>query len=309
MPDDLDLNVVRGLRADVPEMSEQAFEDGRAQLVAATEGKGVVPLPRRPPRKQSFRGRLLPVAAAATVAIAGAGVAAVTLAGDEGKAPVAGTAPESHVLPPLPAEPLNRAGELADRVRDIQLAPGQYLYLEKQEWDHGRKHDKPTRTWIPKDRSADWLAISPEGNEAHSAGGFGVGEFLPNQGNFERLPRDPKALYELLRHQVGSHEDPARTAFEQIVTLLSGAAPEPLRATLYRVLGYLPQLTVTPGAFTKDGRSAISIEMRWVDGHRSSTELLVDPDTGLVIGQHGRYETESTIRYAVVDRMGQVPPR
>ncbi|GAB3475799.1 CU044_5270 family protein [Amycolatopsis cihanbeyliensis] len=308
MPDDLDLNVVRSLRADVPEMSERAFAEGRAQLVAATGGKGVVP--RRQARRQPFRGRLLPVAAAATVAIAGAGVAAVSLTGDEAKAPVAETGPESRVLPPMPAEPLNRAGELADRVTDIPPQPGQYLYLEETGWISGEAPEEPTRTWVPKNRAAEWLRIIPSGDEIRAEGGFeSAGDvLLPSQSTFERLPRDPKALYEFLRREVRYRADQATAMFENIVRMLDGSTPAPLRAGLYRVLGHLPHVAIAPGAFTEDGRPAISVEMPWVDGRRS-TEALVAPDTGLVIGHRGQgKESEGTVRYAVVDRMGQVPP-
>lgn len=73
-------------------------------------------------------------------------------------------------LAPLPKTPQNSAGDLADVVEDVELLPGQVLYLAWQR-DNGAELEE---LWVPYDRGAEWLFRSTVDNQeqraAHAAG-------------------------------------------------------------------------------------------------------------------------------------------
>ena len=225
-------------------------------------------------------------------------------------------------LAPMPGAPLNSAGDLADVVEDVALRPGQVLYLAWQR-DDGSELEE---LWVPQDRGAEWLFRSTIGDAEERAAG---GEFrdsvffpplAPTRADLARLPREPAALYEMVRAKVVESQ-PGKaspdSAPQIAISLLTGLlypqvmAPAELRATVLRTLGYLPGVTVEPGARTADGRAAVGL--RW-DTTIERYALLVDPATGRVIGDRGTPlpgETGPTngrsAIESIVDRVGAKP--
>ncbi|MFB9904546.1 CU044_5270 family protein [Allokutzneria oryzae] len=150
--------------ADVPDMTESAFQSGRARLFAAMSESTTTPedeltitqdapavtteksAPSRKPR------RWLAAAAAVGVLTAG-GLLSQAIGFD--------SAGEAHAEA---VAKLNKAADLAAVNTDLQVGPGQYLYrallfdgistYSEGTASHGAGIQE---TWIPGDRGADWL--------------------------------------------------------------------------------------------------------------------------------------------------------
>jgi hypothetical protein len=98
------------------------------------------------------------------------------------------------------------------------------------------------------------------------------------------LPRDPRQLYDLLRHM------PIPVSISQkewvlnrvVATLVSGRAPADLRAALYRALALLPGLEVTEQVANLDGHQGTALGYT---EHGVRNDLIVDPATGQFIGE------------------------
>lgn len=98
------------------------------------------------------------------------------------------------------------------------------------------------------------------------------------------LPKDPKALYELLKKD-GTIQGNDRGETELLVqaqdALRSGMLPADTRATLYRALGNLKNLKITDKAANLDGQIGIAYSS---DDGSSREEIVIDPKTGAYIG-------------------------
>ncbi|MET9227639.1 CU044_5270 family protein [Lentzea sp. NPDC003310] len=123
---------------------------GKAALAAALEDRAAAPaVAERRPRR---RGRWL-AAAAAVVVLTGGGLAASTvdLTGVGGSSATA-------------AEELTKAADLADRVVDRPLAPGQFRYVRSRYEGISVESDATAvysdivqERWVPADRRDEWL--------------------------------------------------------------------------------------------------------------------------------------------------------
>jgi hypothetical protein len=351
--DDLDA-ALRTLRDDVPEMDEGAFAAGRARLHAAIDAQPVaadvadpvvlaLPADRRR-RSPPMRGAAPWVGVAATVAAVA--VAAVVLASSDsapggsgvGASPPSSASTPPTPLPPMPAAPLNPAGDLAAKVSDFGLQPGQVHYVRwassEAPSEYGPGGTVLDELWIPYDRNGEWLlrrtlSGQPAGpyqnGEKRAAGGRfdGVdnptpgGYSSPAQTNPAALPRDPAALYELLRTDTNSLAAPMELL--NLLTDKQDRVPADLRAAVLRVFGYLPGVTMLPDATTTDGRRAVAIRVD-SDG-RIRQELLLDPDTARFLewrqvalvewsssGYHpGQTITSDQRSEAVVSALGERP--
>ena len=99
------------------------------------------------------------------------------------------------------------------------------------------------------------------------------------------LPRDPQKLLDLAYERTKDRKDPDIKAFEAIVEALrTGAVPADLRAALYRAAALIPGVDVLDGETTVDGRNGIAIGIPGPGGI-SRTDLIIDPVSGLVIGE------------------------
>ena len=356
------------LRADVPAMDQHAFAAGRARLVVAIGAPSMAAPVREPDETATItlppdlRRRSPPLrraapwlAVAAAVAVVAVGAVAF-LPGDTAPpggpvgtaAPSASSSAEPSVdgrpgeaLPPMPDQPLNTAGELADDVRDVELRPGQVRYVRSARTqavgDAGPGGTATEDLWIPYDRESDWLVRNAASGEIQARNEEDFVEQRAKGGQFERgalwsqdpqtvagLPRDPAGLYEWLRSETTGTSETVTAAQEAIGTVISmladvtGTVPVDLQAALLRTLGYLPGLTVTPDARATDGRPAVAVGHA-VDDGLYRNEILFDPATAHVIEwrnvankpfegfERDQAFTTDLRTEAVVSRLGQRP--
>ncbi len=346
MTDPLD-TMLDTLRTDVPEMSDRAFEAGRARVQAVVDPipvattlepePVVVALPGRRPLRSPPRRLVRLVASAAAVVALAVGVVAVQSGGDQ--APVASA-----------AAALNEA---ADNITatDPPVGPGQYRYVAVRmrhvdwwldpvppETPPSTLYEHRAETWVPHDPNQEWLrrdtgVVDESVNREQRApcGDYRAAHenrepctyegtwSLPTLEFIDRLPRDPAALFERLRSvqlPVGAG-DGGRTPLATAVLLLrTGLVPADLRAALYRAFALMPELEITDELANLDGRVGMALGIAG-DGMRQ--DLIVDIDTGQYIGErvvtteaghYGPAETitsYSAVRTAVVDEIG-VPP-
>lgn len=307
-------DLLAGLRADVPEMSERSFASTRTHLLMVIEPATPVAVgdpdepvaPQRRSRPWRSPPRRLAVSAAAVVALAAGAV--VWTAVDNG--PVASAA----------AKQLNSA---ADRLAaaDEPLGPDQYRYVVSRSWNldtivlrstalHGLRSAK-NETWIPADpseectqRSTDaedyrWLVGSDE--QARELGidrtkptinehQFPCGDFddgswqQPSTDFLASLPRDPEALYDRLVTDTEGHgADPDLEVLVYAADVLrSNVVPTDLRAALYRALAMVPDLEITEEFANLDGHRGTAYGITRV-GTRH--DVIIDPATGQFIGE------------------------
>jgi hypothetical protein len=310
--------LIGDLRTDVPELSDEAFAARWAQLQAVIEAvpvttepvpdAAVVPLPRKrllrsPPRRL--------VASAAAAVVLAAGVLFVQAA-----------RPDSPVPAASAAATLNSAADNINPV-DEPIGPGQYRYVASHGWhlishastgtDPGpfeAQYEFEEQQWVPADpgqpctlryrttgerrwvngdeeraRKAGVELLSTETTEETKPCTDG-GEWSrnPSAEFLAALPRDPRQLYDLVRHM----PMPVAMSEEEWVlnrvtsTLLSGRAPADLRAALYRALALLPGLEVTERVANLDGHQGTALG---VTRHGVRHDLIIDPDTGQFIGE------------------------
>ncbi|SDN34913.1 hypothetical protein [Allokutzneria albata] len=278
-------DVLRPIRDDVGEMSEEAFRSGRARLLAATRGRELPRVHRvsgNEPPKQSRRAALLiAAAAAAVVVVGGAGVAYWN--SDDIAQPAATPA---VVLPSeMPSDPLNRAGELAARVADEQQRPNQFRYFAERRFVG--ETVTLTEWWVPADRHAEWAARRDNGELLHGYGNvfptLSLGETEAVREHFvAELPRDPRLLYTQFAERAKGSEAAHRVAFQYVKSLLAGSmVPADLRGPLFQVLGRVPGIEVTDGAAVRGGGSGVSLAIRY-GGIRD--ELVISTEDGRLLG-------------------------
>lgn len=365
LDDEVD-QLLGALRSDVPDMDPRAFAAGRARLLVAIgarpaaeagpESDGVVPLALPPARRRRSPPAAPWLAGAAAVAVVVAAAVAFLPdeAGPDGPAATASPRPSpspsvteppgpGDPLPPMPAEPLNTAGELAEHVQDIEPRPGQVHYVRvartQAGGDGGPGGTEVEELWIPHDLvEGEWQVRRTAHGEIQGRSDKDLVEDRAKGGRFESgwagqedpangpsLPRDPEGWYERLRAETAEYTGPgqnaAQQAIETVISLLSdstGAVPADARAALLRTLGYLPGVTVDPNAKAGDGRPAVSLGHELDDGTYRN-ELLLDPATARVVDwrnvaikafngwKPGQVFSSAPQTEAVVSELGQRP--
>jgi hypothetical protein len=309
------------------------FEDRLLDTLLREHGHALVAEESPTPKRARHLGRW--VAAVGTVAAVVAGVVVVQTMpfGDQ-------PAVSSAV-----AEVLTTA---ADRIgaSDPVVRRGEYLYVESHRWDMVSREDGDTKlvylqesitqTWVPYDRSQEWLQRSHntnrrewiQGSEADLARlgldpDRGVeelrarcGDFYPEggmkpcerEGTWQEptpefvaaLPSDPQELYDELRDAMadeGAGQDAGILDFVQDA-ISRGLMPAGLRANLYRALALMPALRISDRNANLDGRTGVGLGIETGDRKR---ELIIDPATGQFIG-----ERETTTRGFGAVRPGTV---
>lgn len=125
------------------------------------------------------------------------------------------------------------------------------------------------------------------------------------------LPRDPQALYDLIRRDIPTRGSDPDTAILIWTTQVIGSPlmTADLRAALYRALGHIEGLEITERTTTLDGQAGEAFGLT-----RGSTrmEIVIDPATGRFIGQREWSDgvlraTTSALADAVVGALGQKP--
>ncbi|GAA1940966.1 hypothetical protein [Amycolatopsis minnesotensis] len=307
-----DHDTLAALRADVPDMTDHAFDTGRAALLAAIAeeshpGATVVQLA---PRRERKRRSVLPLAsAAAALALLAGGTAVVLDNIDHGGfvAPASGyaTPPPEPIgvdvpLPPMPDKPYNAAADLARIASDPPMPPGSYLCTNEREL-HPGDGDPVTwtvTTWVPAGADVDrdwrrtnggarepgtWTARGGEYSPPRGAGGSWNapgGLSSPSHRFLLNLPRDPKALFAQIAATAGNS---AGETFDLMAEELNdGWMPHDLRAAFFGALAYHPWVAVDKNAHAPGGAPAISLSAN--RGMQKQT-LFFDPVYARFIGQ------------------------
>ena len=220
------------------------------------------------------------------------------------------------------AEVLNNAAQMTIKTTDPVVGPGQYLRIKstnvwgtntyEQDGSQYRWLDtEKSDLYIPADRSAEWvwqrggrvpttffdaeskgfalkqnIQPSPELLRARNGAFYGSpGEWMST--DLARLPRDPyRLLNSIYKQTLGHGQSVDGEALVFIADLLrTGVVPADLRAALYKAAAMIPGVTVTEGQANLDGRKGVAIG-RLEDGPaKSRQEIIIDPQTGLMIGE------------------------
>ncbi len=334
-------DLVKRAVSELPPMSDEAFDAGRARLLAemgrTVEAKPVV-VPQR-------RRHVAWLAAAAVVV----GVLVLTMVGPTlvPKGDV-DNGPEPRIGSAVAAEALSQA---ASKTGDVVLQPGQFLYVRDHAMamasggdgnhiDWAYTQDETYETWVPADQGQTWEtrrsssghktllkgapptdmpAIMPLGEWKARGGAFWGDDNLPpaftrpTPAYLAALPRDPKQLYEKLRSEAAGDQGVILLT-EISEGLDTGLIPADLRKAVFQALAYLPNLQVLGGQTDFDGRPGTGFGL--VDD-ATQHELIIDPATGAYLGwkellvrdskglNAGTLVNASSVTTKVVGAMGQ----
>jgi len=218
------------------------------------------------------------------------------------------------------AEVLNNAARMTIKTTDPKVLPGQYLrikstnvwasYTSEQDGSEYRWLDtEKSDMYIPADRSGEWvwqrsgrvpttffdakskayakkqdLQPYPELLRARNGAFYGSSGMSTD---LSKLPRDPyRLLNSIYKQTLGKGQSVDGEALVFIADLLrTGLVPAELRAALYKAAALIPGVTVTEGQANLDGRTGVAIG-RLEDGPaKSRQEIIIDPETGLLIGE------------------------
>lgn len=295
-----DLTLLRSIRE--PEApSADALARGRTALFERMLDK---PVPKR-----SRRG--IPIAGFSALG-AGAVVTALVLTNVVGLAGWRGGAE------PAAADVLHSAALAAIDSSDPVVGPGQYLLVATtavyRAMAEGGAYllQISDELYVPADRDDDWVwarhpatvyqtfgpaseAASADVDNAHPGpagellqapgGAFYGGAPARSYDDLDELPRDPVQLLNYIyRMTAGSGPSPDGEALVFIADRLrAGAVPADLRAAFYEAAALIPGVTMTEGRATLDGRSGIALGRD--EGTTNRQEIIIDPSTGLFIGE------------------------
>jgi RNA polymerase sigma-70 factor (ECF subfamily) len=310
-----EMTLLRSMREDVAEPSETALNTGRAALL-----NGHAPHKTHRGLKRAGWTSLSALGATALIAVLVA-TNVVGLAGWRGGAE------------PAAADSLNSAALAAIQNSDPVVGPGQYLniattsaYLNSTA-DNQYLEGVTENLYVPANKTDDWVWVRPLGKPVktfgpasaayaqrdydsrrkefpngdgtlRAAGGAFYGSpATPSLASLAALPRDPyRLLNAIYLKTVGQGSGPDDEAFVFIAdTLRSGLAPADLRAALYRAAALIPGVKVTHAQATLNGRTGIAIGH--LEGGSIMQEIIVDPDTGLLIGEQS----------VTLKKMGEIP--
>ncbi|WP_086821474.1 hypothetical protein [Allokutzneria sp. NRRL B-24872] len=311
------LGALRPIRAEVEEMSEQAFQSGRERLLTATKSQDQPRVHRLAERTRSRRSPLV-AAAAAVVVVVGIGGGAVCLnAGPDVVAPA--TSSYGEPLPPeMPSQPLNRAGELLAKVTDQSQRPGQYRYVAERTVVRERTpmhpsgyvdHETLTEWWIPANRDDPWSsrrdggAVEPRDPSSLTSAPSVVPERVVAQ-----LPRDPRRLYAAIAAPFASSRSANQLFFSYAKSLLvANKVPADLRGPLFQALSCVPRIEVHNGG--------VDVSLTTYFDNSVSETLVINSADGQLLSTSrtfwGRPQTseDSSYEYGVVGAVGEKPTR
>ncbi|WP_105030738.1 hypothetical protein [Arthrobacter ruber] len=213
----------------------------------------------------------------------------------------------------LTAQSAHAAGVLRDVVAttaaytDLQPAPGQYLLVSKRgQWQNSSDASDPSQTstyqqiigvYVPGDESEDWVLERDWGIAAPVPGQIDVerapdGNFYGNpwgllsEEEMDALPRDGRALLDWVNSRyTGGSASRDEDNFVQITDLLKiGLVPADLRAGLYDALALIPGVDASEQV-NLDGVEGTAIGRTEPLRAGIRQEIIIDPATGLVIGE------------------------
>jgi hypothetical protein len=289
-----ELQRVKDFRAAEPPASEEAQRAARAalrRLIAAEAPRGAVV--RR--RKLRLRGLAVVVAAAAAVAVIGifgsagspSSAAAAVLErlarviATQSLTPHRGQYLYTDSRSMYPAVVNNMCETLAPKHRQIWIgANGAGLLRETA----GRPtftsaHDRAVCQSMPGFK-AEIVAASGTSNMWFAPGCLALGP----TNHWRRLSTDPNVLL----HQMRKIDGGPPTAAEDFVHigdfLREADAPPRIRAAIYRAAALIPGVQLLGPVRDHDGRTGIGMAYT---AHKSTSELIFDPQTGELLGEQG----------------------
>lgn len=300
-----ELTLLRSTRDDSLTPSPEAMESARAQLLDRARDLGVAKPRRLPPRRPMI----------ARVAWTVAGVVAVTAA-----VVVVGNLGQS--TPPVSAAQIVLRHAAAETIKysDPLPAPGQYLHLRRTsrwascsggptdvERDGQLVHTEApfvcepfvdTRDlYVPADPTGEWVQHWVVSSTSQTpaidrtirvAGGKTEEVDLRQQYDAPSdIPTDGAAAYKWIDDQYGggsSNRD--EDNFVRITGILrSGFVPAAARAALLDALAKVPGVTATESVANLDGVKGVAIGRSEPARRGERLEIIIDPKTGLVLGE------------------------
>jgi hypothetical protein len=108
---------------------------------------------------------------------------------------------------------------------------------------------------------------------------------VPTDDYLASLPRDPRQLLAVIRdHTRGQGTSPEGQVLVYVADLMyTHRVPADLRAALYRAVALVPGVDVVAETTAINGQTGVAIGHEEANGVRA--DLIVDPDTGLLIGE------------------------
>ncbi len=311
-----ELQLLRSTRDDTTVPSPGALAAGRTALLERASGADIDAVPERPRRRT--RARALPRLAVGMAAVAAVATGVL----------VVGTlnvqAQSAHA-----AEVLRTAAAEASTSTVLQPADGQYLRsLTRASWmgcssigwneeeDHEEMSCSLTEqiidVYMPADPDAEWVLVRDWGNTP--GGGVITGERVETDravgGRFydapdgdaswlgvelSEIPLDGEAAYRWIDGRNADTSDSRdRANFTSILGILrTGLLPAAQQAALLDALARIPGVTATEGVANLDGVVGVAIGRNDPMNSDARTEIIIDPSTGLVIGERSMTGPES----------------
>jgi hypothetical protein len=284
-----ELTLLRSTRDDTREPSQSALAAGRAALMGriAEEAIPSAPLPARRQR------RWVPRLTWATVGVAAA-MTGVLVAGNVTMS--AQSAYATDVLRTAAAETMNYA----------DLVPGSDQYLRSR--THARwgccgsggcePNEQILDVYMPANPETEWVLYRDWGNIT-GVNGVSIqttraldGRFYDPQYSWVNLdyadiPLDGAEAYEWIDGQYsGGSMSRDEDNYVRIADILrSGLVPAPQRAALLDALSRIPGVSATDNVANLDGVKGVAIGRDEPLRAGERQEIIIDPDTGLVIGE------------------------
>jgi hypothetical protein len=168
--------------------------------------------------------------------------------------------------------------------------------------------------YIPADRSAEWVwerhdlrpttffgnskafalkmfeqtKDDPDLNGILRAKGGAFYNSPPQDYKMDKMPRDPGALRDYFYNTyAGGSASIDEDVWVRITDILrTGEVPADLRAALYKAMALVPGVAIIESEATLDGRKGVALgRTEPARGSISREEVIIDPSTGLVIGE------------------------
>jgi hypothetical protein len=224
---------------------------------------------------------------------------------------------------PAAAAVLQQAAASATTMIDPVVASGDYLKVETTSMSVSWFGDAPyastttEQMFVPRDRKDDWVWIRPMskpyatfGSESQKAsdeyfaaiygehgadyverlrapeGRWYSGDSQVSPEALADLPSDPRLLLNFIyRTTIGTGPSADGEALVFIADRLrTGVIPADVRASLYQAAALIPGVEVVEDQATLDGRTGTAIGRVEANGNFRQ-DIIVDPDTGLFIGE------------------------
>lgn len=285
-----ELTLLRSTRDHTREPSPTALAAGRAALLdrAADEGAALATTTQRKKR------RVLPRLTWAAAGLATA-MTVVVVVGNVSLS--AQSAYASDVL----------RGAAAETIQYADLVPGSGEYLRSlthARWgvcdDTGCKpNDQILDVYMPADPEAEWVLYRDWGSMRGVLTGESIETVRAVDGRFygpesswvnvdyAAIPLEGAAAYDWIDAQYnGGSASRDEDNFGRITDILrSGLVPAPQRAALLDALSRIPGVTATDNVANLDGVTGVAIGRNEVLRAGERQEIIIDPNTGLVIGE------------------------